>query len=162
MKIGTKSLLFGVHHFLWHPITVLIAWIKLYGIPSFKELFCIFIHDIGYFRKNDIDGDEGIYHPELGASIANKLFGREYYELCLYHSRSYANLSDAIPSKLCWADKLSIRYDPCWFYLFRARLSGELREYRNKFADLGFVPLTWSDKDWFYWLRSQASPGIST
>lgn len=26
MRIGTKSILFGVHQFIWHPVTVYIAW----------------------------------------------------------------------------------------------------------------------------------------
>ncbi|NLB36025.1 MAG: hypothetical protein GX824_01790 [Clostridiales bacterium] len=153
MKIGTRSLLFGVHQFIWHPITVIAAWIKLYGKPSFEEVFCIFVHDFGYWNKNDMNGAEGVLHPIRGANIALKMFGRKQYELCLYHSRSYANLSWAIPSKLCWADKLSILYDPCWFYLLRARLSGELKEYRLEAATNGFVPLSASDKEWFCWLR---------
>ena len=42
MKVGTKSLLFGVHQLLWHPLTVWLGWIKLYKKPpSFKEAVCI-------------------------------------------------------------------------------------------------------------------------
>ena len=46
--------------------------------------------------------------------------------LVLLHSRRYAKVHGLEPSKLCWADKLSIMYDPEWFYLLRARASGEL------------------------------------
>ena len=34
MPVGTRSLLYGVHHIIWHPITVLIAWWILYGAPT--------------------------------------------------------------------------------------------------------------------------------
>jgi hypothetical protein len=124
MKIGTKSLLFGVHNIIWHPITVIIAWIKLYHkFPSFKELICILIHDIGYFGCANMDGQEGQAHPEAAAKIVKK-WGAYYYELCLYHSRHYAHAAGAEPSKLCWADKLSIAYDPYLFYITRPFVRG--------------------------------------
>jgi hypothetical protein len=34
MKIGTKSVLFGAHQFLIHPIILFIAWLKEYGVSS--------------------------------------------------------------------------------------------------------------------------------
>jgi len=46
MKVGTKSLLWGVHQIFWHPLTVTLAWRELYKKwPSWKEFVCIFIHD---------------------------------------------------------------------------------------------------------------------
>lgn len=66
MKTGTKSLLFGVHQFIWHPLTVLLAWIKLYGWPAWEELVCIIIHDWGYWGKSNMDG-------ELDGSIIEKV-----------------------------------------------------------------------------------------
>ena len=75
MKIGTKSLLFGIHQIFWHPYVVLRAWVYLYGRPSFKEMVCIFIHDWGYFGKPNLDGAEGSLHPMLGENIAHFLFG---------------------------------------------------------------------------------------
>ncbi|MCK5235828.1 MAG: hypothetical protein KAR06_02490, partial [Deltaproteobacteria bacterium] len=60
--VGTKSLLFGVHQFIWHPITVLIAWCKLYGWPTWPELVCIIVHDWGYWGKPNMDGPEGEKH----------------------------------------------------------------------------------------------------
>ena len=143
MKMGTKSLLFGVHQFIWHPITVFLAWRYLYGMPTWKEAVCIFIHDLGYWGSSDMDGEEGIKHPEWAARWAYNHLDRQYepydlpnvhfiyYDLCLYHSRNYARMHSAAPSKLCWADKFCYKYDPVWFYVIRAELSGEIAEYRN-------------------------------
>ena len=169
MKVGTKSLLFGVHSFLWHPFTVLIAWIRLYGRPNWKELVCIFIHDWGYWGCPNMDGKEGENHPYKAANLVRKWFRqRKYYYLCLFHSRHLArrievrypgHLGKVIgygkPSRLCYADKLSIAYDPWWFYLLRAHLSGELAEYRRKAADAECVPITASHKEWFLWIRAK-------
>lgn len=146
MKIGTKSLLFGMHMWFWHPIMVLRAWILLYGRPNWKEVVCIFIHDWGYWGKPNLDGPEGVLHPVKGALIAYDLFGFEYWQLCAYHSRSYARLINSKPSKLCWADKLSFIFEPRWFYLWRARLSGELQQARDDFPR---VPPHCSDEEWF-------------
>ena len=76
----------------------------------------------------------GMNHPELGAKIAGSLFGDAYYDLVLLHSWRLARKLGATPSKLCWADKASILFEPEWFYLLRARASGELAEYRDKAA----------------------------
>ena len=153
INVGTKSLLFGVHQVIWHPLTVYKAWIKLYGRPSWKECVCIVIHDWGYWGKPNMDGSEGSNHPELGASIAGKLFGKEYSELCLLHSRTYANKVGKEPSKLCWADKLSIAYEAKWTYLIRARLSGEIKEYRNIAACSGFISRVEPHEEWFSKLK---------
>jgi len=125
----------------------------LFGSPSWKELICIFIHDLGYWNCYDIDGIDGSKHPELGAKIARVLLGPEYAELCLYHSRSYARATGAQPSKLCYADKLSIAYEPWWFYLSRAWLSGELGEYRRRAAEEHYIPASASHRSWFEWIK---------
>lgn len=153
MTRGSKSLLFGVHQFIWHPATVLIAWIRLYGRPNWKEVICIIVHDWGYWGSPNMDGEEGECHPEIGARIAGALFGREYYDLCLLHSRHYARKVNREPSRLCWADKMSIIHDPWWFYLLRACLSGEIKEYRHIAAESGFVPLSSSNREWFKCMR---------
>lgn len=149
MKVGTKSLLFGVHQFIIHPITVFIAWWKLYGFPKDPRLWVAFIvHDWGYWGKPNIDGKEGETHPELGARIMHRLFDKKgeivnigrnqtikradwtnWYDFTLYHSRFYAKANNAPISKLCIADKYAICIDPWWFYLIRATLSGEIKEY---------------------------------
>lgn len=153
MKVGKKSLLFGVHQFLWHPFTVFLAWWELYGPPNWKEAFCIFVHDWGYWHSSDIDGNEGELHPEYAAQLAGRFWGTEYRDLCLYHSRRYANLAGKQPSRLCWADKLSVKYDPWWFYIFRAWLSGELQEYRLRAARAGSVPLTAKHREWHKYFK---------
>ena len=162
MKVGTKSVLFGVHAFWFHPITVFIAWVKLYGIPNFKETVCIFIHDIGYWSKSNMDGNEGEHHPEWASHWAYVHLGWEYRNLCLFHSRTCAKRYNAVPSKLCWADKLCIKYDPWWFYLLRARLSGELSEYYCDALRSGLLPVGSTHKEWFMWARERGERVANT
>mgnify|MGYP001366413220 CR=1 FL=1 len=151
--LGRRSLLFGVHQFIWHPWMVYRAWKSLYGRPGWREWICIIIHDWGYWSTPNIDGPEGRRHPELGARIARRLLGDEYGDLVLYHSRYYARLRGRPPSKLCWADKLSILYEPKWFYILRARLTGEIHEYqRNVKKNAG---LELSHGECFDWLRDE-------
>ena len=149
MRTGTKSLLFGVHQVLWHPVTVWIAWAKLYGLPTWKESFCILIHDWGYWGSPNMDGERGERHPEFAAHLAGRLLGPKYHDLCLYHSRHYCRNTGKEPSKLCWADKLSILYEPWWFYLPRACFSGELQEYRQIADHSGFVTASSTHREWF-------------
>ncbi len=153
--VGTRSLLWGVHQFLWHPWTVYRAWLALYGRPTGREVICIIIHDWGYWGAPNMDGPEGEDHPRVGARLAAWLFGQEYGDLVLLHSRHFAKKVNREPSRLCWADKLSHLYEPAWWYLFRARLSGELEEYRYNAAAGGFVSLAVSDERWFEWLQDR-------
>jgi hypothetical protein len=147
MKTGTKSLIFGIHQVFIHPVVVYKAWKHLYGKPNFKELICIIVHDWGYFRKPNLDGKEGTTHPELGAKIADFLFGKQYYNLCICHSRHYARRLDKEPSKLCWADKLSLAFESKKFYLLRARLSGEIKELRLSAHKEGFINIHKTDEE---------------
>lgn len=151
LPVGRRSVLFGTHQFLWHPLTVYIAWWWLYGWPDWKETVCIFVHDWGYWSMPNMDGQEGGRHPELGANLAGRWFGPEYQELCLYHSRHYAKTAGRQPSKLCWADKFSIGYEPRWFYLLRAVASGEIKEYRQNATR--FIPANESHQKWFDWVQ---------
>jgi hypothetical protein len=153
MKVGTKSLLFGAHQFIIHPICVFIAWKKIYKkFPDFKTSICIIFHDWGYWGLPEMDGEYGKKHPELGAKMAQTLFGHEWYQLCLYHSRHYADMDNSKPSKLCWADKLGVALEPWWLYIPKAKLTGELKEYRWNARD--FLPLDKSDKEWYIWIQS--------
>ena len=153
MKRGTMSLLFGVHQLFWHPFTVMLGWWELYGRPSWRELVCIFIHDWGYWGCETIDGIDGAKHPEVGGDIAWRLFRRPDLQLLVYyHSRHYARRHDTEPSKLCYADKLSIKYDPWWFYLLRAKLSGELAEFKPNGERFVGHPMT--DREWFIWVQA--------
>ena len=136
MTIGTKTVLYGSHCFLIHPWFVALAWWKLYGFPLDVRLwFAFFLHDIGYIGKNNIDGEDGERHPELGANVMTFLFGKKWGDFTLYHSRFYARNNNANFSKLCIADKYAIVITPTWFYIFLARLSGEIVEYRYLLED---------------------------
>jgi hypothetical protein len=83
-----------------------------------------------------MDGESGLCHPRNGAWIAAEIVGWfsrkrafDVYFFCLNHSSNFARLNGASPSALYLPDKVSILFDPAWFYLLRARLSGELDEY---------------------------------
>jgi hypothetical protein len=176
MNVGTKSVLFGVHAFWWHPFTVALAWRKLYRKwPNRYEWCAIFCHDLGYWGCSNMDGAEGRRHPERGAIIAGnlarrlvKLLGPKWYDresgcdsvifhgiqtalLSLLHSREYAKLHNMAPSRLCWADKFCCYYDPTWFYLLRGHLSGEIYEFRSN--AMGHIPDEFSLADWYRWYR---------
>ena len=160
MQIGTKSLLFGVHQVFIHPIVVFLAWKHLYGWPNWKEMICIIIHDWGYWGKPNMNGKEGERHPIWAADKAYRFldggssgYSLRYYRLCIYHSRHFARRAMTEPSKLCWADKLSIGYEPWWLYLPRARLSGELFEYRKASDKCEFVPISATHHEWFKKMR---------
>jgi hypothetical protein len=157
MRVGLKSLLFGVHQFAYHPVIVARAWRHLYGRwPNWREAVCILVHDWGYWCCDEMDSEDGENHPVLGAEIVRRLFGPgEHVTLVLLHSRHLARRLCLPPSELCWPDKFSVLFDPPWFYLLRARLSGELAEYRRRAAEAGFVPLSASDDEWMAWLRDR-------
>ena len=156
MKRGTKSLLFGVHQFLWHPFTVWLAWVWLYRrTPTWRECLCILVHDWGYWGCSAMDDERGEGHPELGARIAGRLLGQEYHDLVLLHSRHYSRRLGREPSALCWADKLSIVCEPWWLYLPRAWASGELGEYREMAAGAGVVPIEASHREWHRIIRDR-------
>jgi hypothetical protein len=130
MKIGTKSILFGVHQFLIHPWFVAWAWWRLYGFPFDPRLWvAFFVHDLGYFGKPNMDGPEGEEHPRFGAGIMQVLFGRKWYDFTLFHSRFLAKKYGAPFSRLCVADKLAIDLTWKWLYLLQANLTGEIHEY---------------------------------
>lgn len=129
MKIGTCSLLFGVHQFAIHPWFVAWAWWRLYGFPYDPRLWlAFFLHDLGYWGKPNMDGPEGEQHPVWAANVMY-FFGSQWADLCMYHSRFLAKKNNRPYSRLCVADKLAITLTPAWLYLPLARLSGELVEY---------------------------------
>ncbi len=146
MTLGTKTLLFGVHQFILHPLFVAIAWWRLYGFPwNWRLWLCFIVHDWGYWGCRDLDCDEGRLHPEFGARLVSRLLDRRPYsdwltvfheqwgpwgKFCLLHSRHYAKSADLKPSRLCMADKLAICLMPEWLYLTLAWLTGELAEYQ--------------------------------
>lgn len=178
MRVGTKSLLFGVHQFLYHPLTVALAWKRVYTRwPNWWECVAICCHDLGYWGKRDMDGPDGITHPYDGAryawrwtefiaknvlryrqEIAQQL-GRKAWALCITHSYGYCarvrqsrgGLVPFTPGFLAFPDKVCVLYDQRWFYLLRARLSGEIYEFmRHAPAAVSGDPATW-----LRWYRSK-------
>lgn len=129
MKIGTKSVLFGAHCFFIHPWFVALGWWKIYGFPFDPRLWvAFFVHDLGYFGKPNMDGDEGELHPYWGAKVMG-IFGKKWFYFTLYHSRFLAKREGAHFSKLCVADKLAIVLTPSWLYLPMVNWTGEILEY---------------------------------
>jgi hypothetical protein len=159
VNIGTKSVLFGAHQFLLHPLFVAAAWWKLYGFPSDPRLWAAFaVHDLGYWGKPNMDGDEGERHPAFGAALMGRWFdrdasrshpltravsalcdwlwgnapqGRSWYHFTLCHSRFMARRLGVPFSRLCVADKLAGCLEPDWLYLARVILTGEIAEYMD-------------------------------
>lgn len=134
MRIGTKSVLFGVHQFALHPWFVAVAWWKLYGFPWDPRLWvAFFVHDLGYLGKQNMDGREGETHPILGATIMHLFDWRKdevtWMHFSLLHSRYYAKSLGLPFSRLCVADKLAFVLTPRWLYMLQARATGELVEY---------------------------------
>ncbi len=130
MRVGTKSVIFGVHAILVHPFFVAWAWSRLYGFPWDPRLWLAFlVHDVGYVGKANMEGSEGQQHVVLGGRIMGWLCGAEWRDFVLGHSRHWAERVGKKYSKLCLADKLAFVLTPAWLYIPMARLSGELQEY---------------------------------
>lgn len=159
MKVGTKSVLIGAHCFIIHWVLTARGWHELYGFkkihigdyhpegspPSFRvpktasllnwRLWIVFmIHDLGYWGKPNMDGEEGETHPEWACKKLNQWFGEPWGSFALTHSRFYAKKAGLPVSPLCYADKLVITYENAAFYLWRVRLTGELTEYMKMAA----------------------------
>lgn len=133
MKLGTKSLIYGAHQFLLHPLLLAICWWKFYGFPwNYKLWFAFALHDIGYWGKSAMDDKDGKTHPELGAHIMGKLFGKNWETFTECHSRHYAKLRGYVPSRLCVADKYVICVQPSWLYLPMTVATGEINEYLDQ------------------------------
>ena len=138
LSIGTRSLLFGAHQLILHPVCLAIAWTKLYGFPcDFRLWIAFLVHDWGYYGKRDMDGAEGQTHPELGANIMGYLFGDEWRRFCLYHSRFYSKQAGADVSRLCIVDKKATSLVPWWVYLPMVKFTGELDGYMSLCHELG-------------------------
>jgi hypothetical protein len=166
MKIGTKSLLFGAHCILIHPVFVAIAWIKLFGWPWDPRYWvAFFVHDLGYWGKPNMDGEEGETHPEYGALLMHKWFDKkgrivdigrgqtmltasatDWHDFTVFHSKTYAKKHGKDPSMLYAADKLAMSLEPRWLYLLKVRLTGEISEYMEICSE-EFQ----SQKEWYKW-----------
>lgn len=154
MTIGTRSLLYGAHQFILHPLFLALAWWKLYGPPLDPRLWVAFIvHDWGYWGRPDMDGDEGQRHPELGGRIMAALFGEAWGDFTRLHSRYYAKIEGREPSPLCAADKLVLLVTPRWLYLPLVRATGEVDEYVALYARWRGVEHVTVD-EWYDGLRA--------
>lgn len=167
MQVGTRSLLFGVHQFIIHPLQLAYAWWTLYSFPWDPRLWvAFFVHDLGYCGKPNMDGLEGETHPLFGAELMGDLFddlkdpmyrtapgGLTWANFCLYHSRYYAKAAGQPPSRLCFADKLVFCQTPWWLYRILSNWSGEIDEYmrlrdpESKYAHIQLYTL--NQKEWF-------------
>lgn len=140
-----------------HPLSVAIAWWKLYGFPRDPRLWCAFaIHDLGYVGKKSMEGPEGETHVELGARIMGTVFGPEWGDFCRRHSRYYARSRDLPISRLCVADKLAFALTPAWLYLPMARASGELWEYVERSKDRQAGREYFTQEEWSLMNRGDA------
>lgn len=133
MKLGTKSLLFGAHQLVLHPIFVLWGWIKLYGWGTItpRILLAIIIHDWWYWGEESMDGG-GKYHPIEAALWVSDHLGTKWDDIAdeiLLHSRHLSKELKVQPSRLCWADKLSLKLMGGWLWAILAHLSKEGYEY---------------------------------
>jgi len=174
MKTGTNSILFGAHCFFLHPFFVAYSWYKLYGFPFDPRLwFCFGLHDIGYWGKTHMDDNLGETHPETGAKIIEFLFGKEWGDFCLFHSRHYAKRVGRQPSKLCFADKLAFVYTPKWLYIPMVSWTGEINEYlqnaqkndNSRWAPTNFDKNKWHSqlKEYFInWVETHKSGADDT
>ena len=154
MTLGTKTLLFGVHQVIIHPLLVTISWIRLYhSFPNWKELFCIFIHDWGYWGKPNLKNADGDTHPQLGANIAEKLLGSEWRDFILGHSSFYVVRNNIKASKLLAPDKYFHCLIPLWAYKILAVPTGEFRHYRDIKHCRQVADQSETDKEWYDKLR---------
>ena len=147
MRRGTKSLLFGCHQVLLHPWYVLRGWGHVYGWGwkngpwRWHLLLAMVIHDWGYWGCREMDGEDGMRHPERIANwVAGKpammvprfyLLRHRLYKAVLLHSRWYAREVGEKPHRLCWADKAAAALMPSWLWAILAHLSGEGYEYMD-------------------------------
>lgn len=138
MRIGTKSLLFGCHQFVLHPVMVGLAWWRLYGRPTLPEAVAIVIHDWGYWNQPNMDGPEGEEHPiwayDRLLEFAVKRRSRvvpwcDAAMECRFHSRYQAWRFGWRPRRLCYADKLGTAMMPWPLYCLLGSITGEIREF---------------------------------
>ncbi len=154
MNIGTKSILFGVHQFVLHPLQVFLAWVVLYkSLPKFHQLCAIVTHDWGYWGSPNMDGIAGSEHPRRAGDAWRNFgkFGRKVSWEIYGHSGSYASEYNIPRSKLFKADKLCVIFIPCYLYVVLSSLSGEIREYMEISYNKKLPNITTKDKiKWFF------------
>lgn len=177
LPVGSRSLLFGVHQFIWHPITVAVAWRKLYGKwPTFIESFCILVHDWGYWGCAEMDGEQGKQHPMRGSWIASRWAARYYRLKCwallplavLFTKQGRAMIKQMAKDRACGY----------YFGQIKSRIGGQstciaveahflVRYHSRSMAKADNAPCSplcapdklcvLFDPHWFYWLRATIS-----
>lgn len=173
MKVGTRSILFGGHQFILHPIFVALAWRRLYGKwpRKFPIWVAIVIHDLGYWGKPNLDGPEGEMHPLWAAEVMHRHFDYqgprfdetfrtdidEWGHFAAGHSRSCAARLNISTSPLMNADKLATAMMPQWLYVALLWLSGEWIEYRDRWVAAGTYPGKPDDGIWAWSSHLQAN-----
>ena len=132
MSRGTRSLLFGCHQFIIHPLFVLWAWVVVGGHVTWRYIIAIIVHDWGYWGCKTMDGEDGEAHPLFGSHVTI-ILTRDLgvAEDVLLHSRFWAARCNMEPSLLCWADKLGTALYPHWLWATLAYMSGEGWEYMD-------------------------------
>ncbi len=154
MRLGTKTLLFGVHQVILHPILVTVAWMILYrSVPTWREMICILIHDWGYWGRPNLKDADGDRHPEWGAEIAGKLLGSEWCDFILGHSSFYQIRYGVNQSKLFAPDKYWHCVIPLWFYKALSVPTGEFKHYRSLKHARQVADPHESDREW--WVKLQ-------
>ena len=94
-----------------------------------------------------MDTEEGEKHPEMGARLMSALFGKQWGDFCLCHSRHYSRRFNLPMSKLCAADKLAFGMTPKWLYLKMVAFTGELDEYMQNAVDRQAAAMNLTDKE---------------
>lgn len=132
MRLGTRSLLFGVHQVLIHSAFVAAGWIRLYGWTwDLRIWLAVLVHDWGYWGKPDMNEKFGRSHVNRGANIMGRLFGDDWHRFTFCHSRWASAVIFDAPSRLCYADKYAFVLTPRWLYRLLATASGEIKEYAS-------------------------------
>ncbi len=145
MRVGYKTILWGIHNPLVHGYYVLKAWRVCYKTwPNLDELIAIFFHDIGYWGKRNLDGPEGKQHPYFSMRFVSLFRDTAVLRhLILFHSRSFASQYGQDVSKLALPDKLAITLYPNRLYLLLGSLSGEISEYKEMMGLTHLSNLEW-------------------
>lgn len=168
MKVGTKSVLWGVHAWWWHPITVARAWRAIYGAwPSrLAEWVAIFCHDLGYAVKcHTMDGPDGVLHPERGARLAYWLT-HHLFVLGHFWLRPWKwGQRHRYVSRYAWCDIRAANEAT----VAREMVLGHSKRYAHSERGSGRVSaLYWPDKccvlfdpPWFYLLRGRLSGEVA-
>ena len=107
------------------------------SIYDWRLWLAFFVHDIGYWGQPNMDGKEGESHPYQGALLMERWCDRDtpgyrpWGDFTAYHSGYYARYNGHQVSALYYADKLAFSLEWGWLYVFRTRITGEIREFRN-------------------------------